>query len=311
MPVRRPPPYALPMKPDVDAMYQDLNSRVASQPLLADLNLPALVKPAVRLATRRSAVENGASRIGGLPDVPPGFEWPRWVRPKGGISKYLERLTGPMSTPLGFVAQLDLSAIPRVSEALPDSGWLYFFFDRSSEPWGFDPADRGACCVIYADCDRSALQRITPPKDVDADHLAECCAVDSSAILSLPSDLPSVKYGTSIYLALELLREGLLPTDRAAHQILGHPGLIQGPMELECQLASNGIYCGDSEGDASPQAKSLEPGAADWRLLLQIDTDEDGPGWMWGDCGRIYFWIREQDLRARRFEDVWLILQCS
>ena len=32
---------------------------------------------------------------------------------------------------------------------------------------------------------------------------------------------------------------------------------------------------------------------------------------MWGDVGRLYFWIRDADLRARRFDATWLILQCS
>ena len=81
-------------------------------------------------------------------------------------------------------------------------------------------------------------------------------------------------------------------------------------MELECQLASNGVYCGNAVFPEQEKVKALEAGAADWRLLLQIDTDEAGPGWMWGDVGRIYFWIRHQDLAARRFADVWLILQC-
>lgn len=303
-------PYASRMTPEVERLLRDFSTRLAAMPLLTGLNLPALSRPAVRLSTRKSSVGLGASRIGGTPDVPPGFEWPRWERPKGGFSKYLERLTGPRSTPLGFIAQLDLSAMPRVSEALPDSGWLYFFYDRSSEPWGFDPADRGSCRVMYANCDRTALLRTAPPKDADPDDQAECCQVDASAILSLPSDVPGVEYGTPVYEALEQLRESLLPASGAAHQILGHPELIQNPMELECQLVSNGIYCGDSTGYESAQAAPLAPGAADWRLLLQIDTDEDGPGWMWGDLGRIYFWIREQDLRACRFDNAWLIFQC-
>jgi uncharacterized protein YwqG len=31
---------------------------------------------------------------------------------------------------------------------------------------------------------------------------------------------------------------------------------------------------------------------------------------MWGDAGRIYFWIQEQDLKNRDFAKVWLVLQC-
>lgn len=81
-------------------------------------------------------------------------------------------------------------------------------------------------------------------------------------------------------------------------------------MELECQLASNGVYYRGLGAFGIDQVKNLESGAADWRLLLQIDTDEDGPGWMWGDVGRIYFWVKEQDLRSLRFDDAWLVFQC-
>lgn len=31
---------------------------------------------------------------------------------------------------------------------------------------------------------------------------------------------------------------------------------------------------------------------------------------MWGDAGRIYFWIREADLRARNFDGVRVDSQC-
>ncbi len=80
-------------------------------------------------------------------------------------------------------------------------------------------------------------------------------------------------------------------------------------MELECQLVTNGIWCGDQKGYEDPRVPTLEPGAADWRLLLQLDSD-DNPKWMWGDAGRLYFWIREQDLAERNFSRVWCIEQC-
>jgi uncharacterized protein YwqG len=99
------------------------------------------------------------------------------------------------------------------------------------------------------------------------------------------------------------------------HQLLGHPKEIQGEMQLQCQLASNGLYCGDATGYEDPKAKLLGPGAKDWRLLFQLDTDDDmqsgKPGMMWGDCGRLYFWIRQQDLVNRLFENAWMVLQCS
>jgi uncharacterized protein YwqG len=80
-------------------------------------------------------------------------------------------------------------------------------------------------------------------------------------------------------------------------------------MQLECQLANSGIYGGRPSDYQDPRVAALRAGAADWRLLLQVDSD-DAAGMMWGDVGRIYYWIRAQDLAARRFDQAWLILQC-
>jgi uncharacterized protein YwqG len=59
-----------------------------------------------------------------------------------------------------------------------------------------------------------------------------------------------------------------------------------------------------------PHRAALGAGAVQWRLLLQVDSDQDA-GMLWGDVGRIYYWIRAQDLAARRLGQAWLILQCG
>ena len=105
----------------------------------------------------------------------------------------------------------------------------------------------------------------------------------------------------------DLLENG---DDPPCHQLLGYPSEIQAAMELECQLASNGLDCGDESGYQDPRRDVLEAGAKDWRLLLQIDTDEEGPGWMWGDLGRLYFFGRREELERGDFEPAWLVLQC-
>ncbi|MDP3853118.1 DUF1963 domain-containing protein, partial [Phenylobacterium sp.] len=67
-------------------------------------------------------------------------------------------------------------------------------------------------------------------------------------------------------------------------------------MEAECQDIARRL--GQRGGDL-----------ADWRLLLQLDTDDEA-GMMWGDVGSLYFWIRERDARIGDFSKVWMILQC-
>ena len=57
--------------------------------------------------------------------------------------------------------------------------------------------------------------------------------------------------------------------------------------------------------------KGIEAYADDWTLLFQLDTvEQEGFSLMFGDGGRIYFYIRKEDLRAKRFDRIWLVLQC-
>ncbi|MGD9720542.1 MAG: DUF1963 domain-containing protein [Pirellulales bacterium] len=150
------------MDPGLKSLYANLSQRLAADADLARLNLSAKARPSVRLSAHRAPsalIGIGESRIGGAPDVPRGFEWPRWIpsKPRDDVYAKPWRPDGP--APLGFIAQIDLSDIPQVDDNLPNSGWLYFFYDRHCEPWGFDPTDRGSCRIIYVDPDRSELSR--------------------------------------------------------------------------------------------------------------------------------------------------------
>ena len=80
-------------------------------------------------------------------------------------------------------------------------------------------------------------------------------------------------------------------------------------METDCQLVSNGVYIGDTTGYQSERAKELLSLPIDWLLLLQSKAD-DKLNVGWGDCGTLYFWIREQDSRKADFDNVWAIVQC-
>ena len=67
---------------------------------------------------------------------------------------------------------------------------------------------------------------------------------------------------------------------------------------------TNGIYCGDQSGYRDPRRPVLEKGAADWQFLLQIDSDEERLGWMWGDAGRSIYFMSDRggaEKRSLRF----------
>ncbi len=240
----------------------------------------------------------GTSRFGGAPDLPPGTAWPE----REGRA-------------LAFVAQIRMADL-RFAEAaeLGVSGWLVFFYDCENQAWGFDPADGGSWRVLHINCPLDDLERTTPVSVPGLVTFASC-AIRFEVEYRLPPvevvcGTLEIDFNEQQENAFESLIKRVNRPKGAHHRMFGWPDCIQGDMRLECQLASNGVYCGNPSCYDDPRAATLEPGQHDWVLLLQVDSDEKGPGWMWGDCGRIYFWIREQDLAARTFDGVWLVLQC-
>lgn len=206
-----------------EALFGDLSARIERHQTLAEFNLPEIARPSVRLAAQRmpyGRIGMGESRIGGTPDVVPGFQWPRWAPPKQRDDKFGQRWEPNRPAPLGFIAQIDLGDMPRIDDALPDSGWLYFFYDRFCEPWGYDPDDRGCCRVIYENCDRSVLERAKPPGDADQEHMAQPCIVEAWPELTLPDDFAEVKYGTDAYEAYRRLCDELTGGGGSTHHRL-------------------------------------------------------------------------------------------
>lgn len=259
-------------------------------------------KNSVRLishSVKEEKIGLGKTKIGGKPDVPDGFVWPEWE-----------------SRHLSFIAQINLKEVATydTEKLLPTTGILYFFYDSSQETWGFDPKDIGSWKVVYFDGDMSELKRIDFPEDLDEEEeIFKACRVDIKSEMSLPGfDSAYVEE-----LELDCDEEDAYfdfceekNEDEIINKILGNPDQIQDDMMLQCQLASNGIYCGDATENNDPKAEELKKGMKDWRLLLQIDSDENCE-MMWGDVGRIYFWIKSDDLKNRKFDKVWMVLQCG
>ncbi|MBT30166.1 MAG: hypothetical protein CMO01_10950 [Thalassobius sp.] len=97
--------------------------------------------------------------------------------------------------------------------------------------------------------------------------------------------------------------------DETSNKVLGHSDNIQNGMEVECEFVSNGINYGDENCLEESKSKKLEQNAENWSLLLQIDSN-DALNMMWGDSGRIYYWIKNDDLLNRNFDNCWFCLQC-
>jgi len=256
-----------------------------------------LARPSLRLTlSARPRGELGGSRLGGAPDLTPGFEWPTW-----------------QGEDLIFLGQIRLEDVAAVDPhgPLPSHGLLLFFYDTVRQPSGSEPADRGSCRVVLYAGDPSRLEP-APERDWFIEWPLEL-----SLELTLPSSssfaVEQLDLDSSEYAAWEELRKRLAhlqgveleefaPERYALHRLLGYPEEVLGRMELDCQLASQGT-------DPSDTAEKLAEGASEWRLLLQLSTDDD-VGFYWGDgLGRLYIWLRERDLLEQETAEAWAILQ--
>lgn len=256
------------------------------------------MRGAVRKALHLVGGGSGGSKLGGLPRLPSAIEWPHWD-----------------GDPLAFLAQIALDELPASSplQSLGRGGMLYFFYDPRQSRWGFDPQDRGSWRVIHAPTPGSSSRAAPVKLDVLFEQkrlrFVEIESFPGWERLDISADLPFDEAKPLIDAAART-REAPFE-GRPRHQIGGYPSPAQADrMELECQLVSHGLYCGDASGYEDPRAKALAEGAKDWQLLLQLDSDPEAK-MMWGDEGRLYFWIRSEDLEKRDLSKAWMVLQCG
>ena len=233
---------------------------------------PFRAKPAAKLQQVRALIESLAtptlrlapatgrtfSKLGGDPEMSPELAWP-------------SRAGGP----LAFVGQIDLAEARAAGgpEWLPRAGALFFFFDDQ-----LDVADGrlGEMTVLFAQA--PGAQRRGPPAALRPDRRWRERRV---------ALVPGVTRPTLWWLGLQ---EFLLPAvanlyeaGAPDHRVGGYPAELRGEcLPARCETGRH----------------SFVPGQTDWRLLLQLDADDElGPV----DDRRIYVLIREADARRGDF----------
>jgi uncharacterized protein YwqG len=267
------------------------------------INIPTILKskPEISNMSKKGfhliTNHKGFSKIGGLPNLPNDTQWPNWN-----------------GEPLSFICQIKLSeiSINNTGVNIPTKGLLYFFYVQDQSTWGFDIKDKGSWDVLFFDDEYIRTVEYKRPKGLKITYQEKRIA--SKIIDTFPSwENPKIKKlklnddDFEQYLDFKESVFDKLPQ----HLFLGYPSSIQADdMDLQSELVTNGLYCGNSTGYNDPKAKILEKNRDEWILLLQIDSD-DSTKMMWGDCGMLYFWIKKTDLKNKDFSNVWMILQCG
>lgn len=253
------------------------------------------------------------TKIGGMPYLFKGFDWPTYTDPETGVCRHLS-----------FFCQVNLSDVKPFDKdgLLPPRGMLYFFYECESMRWGFDVIDEGAARVIYVDtADRTDLEPIPVPDDVAEDYLIPEIPLAFKAAPSYPyfeefdllEDFDEVDFEE-----YDEILEGLgvnVDEDIECHKLLGYANIIQNEMLTEVERTSRGLDCGSPDDYQNTPANiedEIEKCAKDWVLLCQLSTVEtEDFEFMFGDCGMIYFYIRKQDLAVGDFSKVRFSVQCG
>jgi hypothetical protein len=257
----------------------------------------SLARPALRLSTGPAGAR---SRLGGPPVLPAGTPWPTWG-----------------DRTLDFVAVIDFGELAGALwlPELPGAGTAAFYYaTRPPRPWGDDPA-------------QTAGWRVLPDAGVPAGPaIGPEVRLGATPFISLPSPHEPVlrPFGAAVaaFAATypELYASWVRFTwgDEPRHQTGGWPVVVQRAVWRDCALAAAGhsldavapATAGPAPIEVDFESWSMPAAAGDWRLLLQLDSD-DRLGWRWGEPGCVYFSARAADVRSGALDRSWLILQAT
>lgn len=260
----------------------------AEIPAYADDVLP-FGAPAVRFGHVDNSCPNPALRLGGGAELPDGVAWPM-----------LNDL------PMHLLAVVDLTAVADEDQSglLPTEGCLYFFADLVRGLWL--PGSAGLVMYVRESPGTFPMQfREATPAD-DQFGLPSTIPEQRQALAYAQWTLPDLFETCLGVLWWEPAR------DPATHsfdiygdfirigeeQMLGWPSLQQLSMHAMCESEASGVDIRDVPPEVANQ----------WKLLLQYNYDGDGAISAL-DMGTLYYWIREADLRAKRFDKVLFIGQ--
>ncbi|MSP48938.1 MAG: DUF1963 domain-containing protein [Alphaproteobacteria bacterium] len=239
--------------------------------------LAAQIRPAMLLWPRPAPADPMASRLGGKPLAPEGWEWPTYDE-----------------EPMLFIAQINCAELKGEAAALlPRDGLLCFFGDPDVSAGCGPGGDSGLGAVFHWPAGTELVPHDPPEDDVEIllsagmEFLETFTLPDLfSGITGGRADDRNFRMGYPDTHGIALPADGREPDLSDPTQLLGWHHLVQSEMYI----------CEDPT----------------WRLLLQVGTYDDGQkNHWWGPGGTIYFMIREEDLATYRFDNVVFDAQCT
>lgn len=266
-----------------------------------------MIRPTVGIKTKSNDDKNikiGKSKIGGKPDLPKGFEWPR-----------------ANDIPMLFCAQYNLSELTKYDKEnkLPKNGFFYIFLSLDQE-WNEFNGVNQPFEFIYSESEN--IVRTEFPKDLQENQIFKTALIDYFEYYSLPDDENyklfelEKKYNNELYFYFyqpteEYIGEELFQDYDNMHQILGHDRSIQSSVVYDFASKELGLYGAESSEYQKRWNDILELSKT-YELLLQLDCyDTNTDLTKFGGSGTYYFGISKNDLENKHFNNIKMSFQMT
>lgn len=266
------------------------------------------VKSSIRLKTTgKSCDKIGKTKLGGCPDLTKKISWAT----SKCDNKYLT-----------FLGQINCEEVQKFDkeELLPKKGMLYFFFN-------LDSGDDGK--VIFSE-EANELEKAVPPEEFKEQKKSffQRLFTGKSKKRILEENQVEIynEYNIPSWDSLRLERiQKITKTDIKPINAF-EKGIFEDSYEKEeTETTSNHHLIGNYKGiqneyhelnfidfeieDFEKMTVAEIEKALKWKLLFQFDSD-DNLEISWGDWGRIYFFIHEEDLKNKNFNNVKISADC-
>jgi uncharacterized protein YwqG len=265
-----------------------------------------MIRPTVGIKTKPSEDKNlkvGKSKIGGKPDLPQNFEWPR-----------------ANNIPMLFCAQYNLSDLAKFDKEniLPNEGFFYIFLSLDEQWREFNGVNQ-KFKFIYSESKN--LIRTEFPKDFEKNQSFKTALIEYFEFYTIPDDenyklFKLDKKYDDLYFYFyqptdEYITEELYQNSDNLHQIIGHDRSIQSSVVYEFASKELGLY-GAKSSEHKKWWKDILELSKSYELLLQLDCDDSNSDLSkFGGSGTYYFGLSKTDLEKKNFDDIKMSFQMT
>lgn len=265
-----------------------------------------MIRPTVGIRTKSSDDKNvkvGKSKIGGKPDLPKDFEWP-----KSDDKSML------------FCAQYNLNELAKFDKenALPKKGFFYIFLSLDQE-WNEFNGVNQPFKFVFSETEN--IIRTEFPNDLEDNQTFKTAEIEYFQFYTIPDDenyklFEFEKKYEDFYFYFyqptdEYLIEELYEDSNKMHQILGYDRSIQSSVVYEFASKELGLYLAESSEHKKRWNDILELSKT-YELLLQLDCDDPNTDLSkYGGSGTYYFGLSKTDLEKKNFDDIKMSFQMT